>query len=210
MQKHGVSPVQMLNRSLMSNRNCPRARVDAQQPTDSKAFKSHFTSPSVAAGDTSGAATVVSTCCSMSNGKLRATPPTAPKTLPANRHTIRQQDRDDRPRQRVNTVRVSADSQSESPSSRQEPIRRVHAVPWSSLSHRNSKATSTGASTSPAQVACFLREARCELEGRRTQSVAERPSRKRPIEGPLWSCRTWDYSLFNILRICDHTLKGKT
>lgn len=128
VQAYGGSVVQMLYRSVTSNRNCPRARVDAQHPTDSKAFKSHFMSPSVAAGATSGATTVGSTCCTTSNGRLSATPPAAPKTFPANRHTIRQQDREDRPRQRVRTVRVSAESQSESPSSRQEPNRRIPAV----------------------------------------------------------------------------------
>lgn len=179
----------MLNRSVTSNRNLWRANVEAQQPTDKDPCKSHFISPSVAAAETSGAKVFVPILCATTNGTLRATPPNAPVALPANTHTVRQQDREDRPRQRVMTVRASAESQSDSPSIRQEPHRRICAVLWSWLSHRKSKDTSTGASTSPAHSVSLWRELRCGLEGWKIQSAAENPIRNRPTEGPLWSCR---------------------
>ncbi|TNN78351.1 hypothetical protein EYF80_011335 [Liparis tanakae] len=120
-----------------------------------------------------------------SNGRLRATLPKAPKAFPANRHTVKQQDREDKPRQRVMSVRASAESQSLDPSSRQEPQRRMCAVLWSSLSQRKSKAKSAGAKTSPAHSASLWIEARYELEGSTMQRTAESPSRKRPTEGAL-------------------------
>ena len=182
-----------LHRSLKSNRNLSRACVEAKQPMDMNPFKSHFNIPSVADGEMRGAKEFVPTPGATSNGRLRATPPRAPKALPANRHTVRQQDRDDRPRQRVKSVRASAESQSHSPSNRQEPHRRICAVLWSSLSHRKWKDTSAGARTSPAHSASFWREERNELEGCEMQSPAESPaespSTRRPIEGALWSCR---------------------
>lgn len=159
--------------------------MEAQQPTDMEPFKSHLLSPSAAAAEMTGAKVFVPTLGATSNGRLRATPPKAPKTLPANRHTVRQQDREDRPRQRVITVRASAESQSYSPSSRQEPNRRICAVLWSSLSHRKSKETSAGARTSPAHTASLWIEVRYEVEGGKMQSAAEFPSRKRPSEGAL-------------------------
>lgn len=175
----------MLLRSFTSNRNLLRARVEAQQPTDMEHFKSHLMSPSVAAGEMSAAKVFVPTPGATTNGRLRATPPKAPKALAANRHTIRQQDREDTPRQRVIIVRASAESQSYSPSSRQEPHRRICAVLWSSLSHRKSKETSAGARTSLAHSASFWIEVRYELEGCKMQSAAESPSRKRPTEEAL-------------------------
>lgn len=177
----------MLHWSVTSNRNLLRARVEAQQPISNDPFKSHFISPCVAAGEIRGANALVPTLCVTSRGRLRATLPKDPKALPANRHTVRQQDRDDRPRQRVMIARVSAESQSESPSSRQEPHRRICAVLWSWLSHRNSKETSAGARTSPAHCASFWREVKYKLKGWKMLSIAEIPSTKRPTEGPLWS-----------------------
>lgn len=179
----------MLHRSVTSNKNLLRACVEAQQPTDMEPFKSHLMSPSVAAGEISGAKVFVPTLWATSNGRLRATPPKAPKALPANRHTVRQQDSEDRPRQRVIIVRASAESQSHSPNTRQEPHRRIWAVLWSSLSHRKSKETSAGARTSPAHSTSLWIEVRYELEGCEMQSAAESPSRKRPTDGALWSCR---------------------
>lgn len=163
--------------------------MEAQQPTDINPFKSHLRMASLAAAETSGVKVVVPTLGATSSGRLRATPPKTPKALPANRHTVRVQDRDDRPMQRVITVRASAESQSYSPSSRQEPSRRMCAVLWSLLSHRKSKETSAGARTSPANSTSLWIEARYEGEGRKRQSAAEFPSRKRPTEGALWSCR---------------------
>lgn len=182
----------MLHLSFTSNRNLPRAFTEAQQPTDIDTFKIHFISPSDTAGEMRGAKVSVPTCGVTSEGRLRATPPRAPKALPVNRHTVRQQDREDRPRHRVITVRASAESQSHSPSSMQEPHRRIWAVLWSWLSHRKSKETSAGARTCPAHSASLCSEVRYELEGGKTQTAAESPSRKRPTEGDLWSCReTW-------------------
>lgn len=180
-----------LHRSVTSNRNLWRACVEAQQPTDMEPFKSHLMSPSAAAAvaERSGAKVFVPILGATSNGRLRATPPKAPKALPPNRQTVRQQDKEDRPRQRVITVRASAESQSYSPSSRQEPTRIICAVLWSSLSHRKSKETSAGARTLPAHSASLWIEARYELEGCKMQSAAEIPSRKRPTEGALWSCK---------------------
>lgn len=175
--------------SVTSNRNLPRARVDTQQPINSDPFKSHFISPSVAAGKSRGAKVFVPNLWVSSKGRLRAMLPKAPEALPANKHTIRQQERDDRPRQRVIIVRVSAESQSESPSSRQEPQRRICAVLWSWLSQRKSKETNTGASTSAAHSASLCREVRYGLEGCKREIAAEIPSRKKPTEGALWTCR---------------------
>lgn len=174
-----------LHWSVTSNRNLPRARVEAQQPTHMEPFKAHLMSPSAAAGETSGAKVFVPTLGATSSGRLRATPPKAPRAFPANRHTVRQQDREDRPRQRVISVRASPESQSHSPNSRQEPHRRMCAVLWSSLSHRKSKETSAGARTSPAHSASLWIEVRYELEGRKMQSAAESPSTNRPTEGAL-------------------------
>ena len=179
----------MLHWSVTSNRNLLRACVEAQQPIVNDPSKSHFISSSVAAGESSGAKALVPAFCARSNGRLRATPPETPKAFPANRHTVRQQDRDDKPRQRDMTARVSSESQSESPSSRQEPHRRIRAVLWSWLSHRKSKETSAGARTSPAHSASLWREVRYELQGWKMLSVAESPSTKKPTEGPLWSCK---------------------
>ncbi|KAK5862385.1 hypothetical protein PBY51_017787 [Eleginops maclovinus] len=83
------------------------------------------------------------------------------------------------------SVRASAESQSHSPSSRQEPHRRICAVLWSSLSHRKSKETSAGARTWAVHSASLCKEVRYELEGCKMQSAAESPSRKRPIDGAL-------------------------
>lgn len=179
----------MLQRSVTSNRNLLRACVEAQQPRDMEPFKSHLTGPSVAGGEMNRAKVFVPSLRTTSSGRLRATPPKAPKALPANMHTVRQQDREDRPRQRVITMRASAESQSHSASSRQEPHRRICAVLRSSLSHRKSKETSAGARTSLAHSASLWMEVRYELEGWKMQSAAESPSRKRPTEGALWSCR---------------------
>lgn len=121
--------------------------MEAQLPTDRHPFISHWTTPSAAAAETIGVNVVVPTVGATNNGRLRATLPKAPEALPANRHTVRQQEREDRPRQRVITVRVSADIQSQSPSRKQEPSRRICAVLRSSLSHRKSKETNAGART---------------------------------------------------------------
>lgn len=148
-------------------------------------FKNHLTSPSTAPGATRDSKVFVPTVGATSSGKLRATPPHTPKALPANRHTVRQQDNEDRPRQRVITVRASADSQSLSPSSRQEPQRRTHAVLWSSLIHRKSKETNAGAKTTPAHSMSLWIEVRYEPEEGKVQKAAEIPSRKRLTEGAL-------------------------
>lgn len=177
-----------LCRSVTSSRNLLRACVEAQHPIDMDPFKSHFINPSVAAGEITGARAFVPTCVT-SSGRLRATPPRAPKALLANRQTARQQEREDRPRQCVRTVSVSPESESHSPSSRQEPHRRRCAVLWSWLSHRKSKETRTGARTSPAHSASLWREVKYQSEGCKTLSAAESPSRKRPTEGALWFCK---------------------
>lgn len=179
----------MFHQFVTSIRNLWSACVETQQPVDNKPFKIHFKGPSEALRESRGAKVFVSTLCPTSNGRLRATPPAAPKAFPANRHTVRQQDRDERPRQRVRTASVSAESQSERPSSRQEPHRRIRAVLWSRLRHRKSKEIRAGARTSPAHSASLWRD---ELKGRMA-STAERPSRKNPTEGALWSCKTVIY-----------------
>lgn len=127
--------------------------MEAQQPRDMDPFKSHLVGQSFAAIEKCVAKVFVSMLGAISNGRLRATPPKAPKALLANRHTVRQQDREERPRQRVINVRASAEIQSHSPSSRQEPHRRMCAVWRSSLSNRKSKETRAGARTSPAHSA---------------------------------------------------------
>lgn len=183
----------MLHWSVTSARNLRSAVVEAQQPTHMKPFKNTSSAASSAAAETSGVTVGVATPGATSSGRLRAKAPKAPAALLANRHTVRVQERDDRPRQRVITGRASAESQSYTPSSRQEPSRRMCAVFWSLLSHRKSKETSVGARTSLANSTWLWTEARFEEEeeeeGRSRQSAAELPSRKRPTEGALWSCR---------------------
>lgn len=100
-------------RSVTSIQKMLRACVEAQQPTHKEPLKSHFITPSVAAVG------------AIDKGRVRATPATAPKALPVNRQTVRQQDNDDKYRQWVMTVNASADSKSLSPSSRQVPHRRT-------------------------------------------------------------------------------------
>lgn len=139
----------MLHWSVTSTRNLCRAVVEAQQPTHMEPFNNPLSKASLAAAaETSGVAVDVATPGATSSGRLRAKAPKAPAALLANRLTVRVQQRDDRPRQRVITSRASADSQSNTPSSRQEPSRRMCAVFWSLLSHRKSKETSVGARTS--------------------------------------------------------------
>lgn len=174
----------MLCRSVTSTRYLWRACVEAQQPIDMEPFKRHFISPLEAAGDIRGAKVFVPTCAT-SSGRLRPIAPTAPKALPANRQTIRQQDRVERPRQRVRIVSASGESQSHSPNSKQEPHRRMCAVLWSWLSHRKSKVTNTGARTSLAHSASLCREVKYELEGCKMQNAAESPRRKKPTDAAL-------------------------
>lgn len=84
--------------------------MEAQQPTDRDPFNNHTTTPSDAVAEMSEV--VVPMFGATNNGRMRATAPKAPEAFPANRHTVREQDREDNPRQRVSTVRVSADIQS--------------------------------------------------------------------------------------------------
>lgn len=126
---------------LTSNRKRFRPNVAAQQPKDNDPFKIHLKSPSLATGERRGLRTLTPILRPTSEGRLRAKLPTAPNPLLENRHTVRLQDRDERPRQWVINTRVSVDRQSLSPRKRQEPHKRIWAVLWSSLSHNNSKAT---------------------------------------------------------------------
>lgn len=86
--------------------------MEAQQPKDMEAFSNHTMTPSAAAAEMSGAKLVAPTFGATNNGRMKATAPKAPEAFPANRHTVREQDSEDKPRQRVMTVRVSADIQS--------------------------------------------------------------------------------------------------
>lgn len=86
--------------------------MEAQQPTVRDPFNNHTMTPSDAVAETSDAKVVVPTFGATNNGRMRATAPRAPQAFPANTHTVREQDREDSPRQRVITVRVSADIQS--------------------------------------------------------------------------------------------------
>lgn len=86
--------------------------MEAQQPTDRDPFNNHTVTPSAAVAEMSVAKVVVPVFGATNKGRVRATAPKAPKAFPANRHTVREQDKEDNPRQRVNTVRVSADIQS--------------------------------------------------------------------------------------------------
>lgn len=86
--------------------------MEAQQPTDRDPFNNHTTTPSAAGAETSDVRVVAPTFGATNNGRLRATAPKAPEAFPANRHTVREQDSEDNPRQCVITVRASADIQS--------------------------------------------------------------------------------------------------
>lgn len=102
----------LLRQSVTSKKYLWRARAEAQQPTDRDPFNNHTMTPSAADGEMSDAEVVVPTFAATNNGRTRATAPKAPKTFPVNRHTVREQDREDNPRQHVITVTVSADIQS--------------------------------------------------------------------------------------------------
>lgn len=71
--------------------------MEAQHPIDMDPFKSHVLNPSEAASEISEVKLFVPPCIT-SSGRLRATPPRAPKTLLAKRQTVRQQQREDRPK----------------------------------------------------------------------------------------------------------------
>lgn len=86
--------------------------MEAQQPTDMDPFKTHLMAPSDAAAEMTGAKVFVPTLGATNNGRLRAMPPKAPKALLAKRHTVRQQDSEDRPMQRVITMNVSVERES--------------------------------------------------------------------------------------------------
>lgn len=86
--------------------------MEAQQPTDRDPFNNHTMTPSAVGAEMSDAKVLAPTFGATNNGRMRATAPKAPEALPANRHTVREQDSEDNPRQRVITVRVSADIQS--------------------------------------------------------------------------------------------------
>lgn len=88
-------------------------------------------------------------------GRLSATLPTAPAAFSANAHTVSEQERVEKAKQRDIMTNPSDDNQSESITKKVEPIRRIRAVTWSSLSHKKSKVTSAGPSDSPARSRSF-------------------------------------------------------
>lgn len=151
-------------------------------------FRSHLSSPTVAPGETRGARVLTPTLGATIWGRLRATLPRAPTAFPANRHTVSEQETADSARQRDISINSSADSPSQSTGRRAEPIRRMLAVVRSSLSHRKPKETSGGARTSPAHSRSPCTEVRYGLKERgRVPRPEERPSRKKPTAGALWS-----------------------
>lgn len=150
-------------------------------------FKSH----SEYAGEMIRAAVWVLTLRANNEGRLRATLPRAPKELPTNRHTIKEQDSDERARQRVVSISPSGESQSRSGGRRHEPIRSIWAVVWSSLSQRYPKATKGGARISPNHSRSPCNVVRYSLEKGIIERLADIPSRNRPTDGALWSLKSW-------------------
>lgn len=118
-------------------------------------------------------------------GRLRATLPTAPAKFSANAHTVSEQDRVEKARQRDIMTNPSGDSQSESITKKVEPIRRIRAVVWSSLSHRKSKVESTGPSDSPAHSRSFWSDMIIWLLGENNERTEEQPIRRKPTDEAL-------------------------
>lgn len=155
-----------------------------QQPRVVVPIKSDFSMPPASSGDMRGLVLLRATRA----GKLKATLPNTPNMFPANRHTVREQERDDRAMQRDITVSPSRDSQSVSVESRAEPVRSVYAVEWSSLSQRKPKATMAGPSTSATHWRSARTDTNTGLLGS-ADSPAEQATRKNPTAGALWTFR---------------------
>lgn len=119
-------------------------------------------------------------------GRLRATLPTTPVPLEANRHTVRAHDSADKDTQRVMITKPSSDIQSESIRKSAEPIRSTWAVQWSSLSHKKPKADREGPSVSPAHSRSLWTWDRAGGRGI-TARNEEHAMRKKPTDGARWS-----------------------
>lgn len=118
-------------------------------------------------------------------GRLRATLPTAPAAFSANAHTVSEQERVEKAKQRDIMTNPSGDSQSESITKKVEPISRIRAVMWSSLSHRKSKVESTGPSDSPAHSKSFCSDMIIWLLGEKNERTEEQPIRRKPNDEAL-------------------------
>lgn len=116
-------------------------------------------------------------------GRLRATLPTAPAAFSANAHTVSEQERVEKARQRDIMTNPSDDSQSDSVMKKLEPIRRMRAVMWSSLSHRRSNVKNTGPSDSPAHSRSLVM---LWLLGEKNERIEEQPIRRKPKDDALW------------------------
>lgn len=121
-------------------------------------------------------------------GRLRATLPTAPAAFSANAHTVSEQERVENARQRDIMTNPSDDNQSESIMKKVEPIRRIRAVMWSSLSHKKSKVIRAGPSDSPAHSRSFWSDLIVWLLGEKTERTEEKPIRRKATDEALWSC----------------------
>lgn len=118
-------------------------------------------------------------------GRLSATLPTAPAAFSANAHTVSEQERVEKARQRDIMINPSGDSQSESTTKKVEPIRRIRAVMWSSLSHRKSKVESAGPSDSPARSRSFWSDTIIWLLGEKNERTEEQAIRRKPNDEAL-------------------------
>ncbi len=124
----------------------------------------------------------------INKGRLMATLPTAPAAFSANAHTISEQERVENDRQRDIMNNPSDDNQSESIMKPAEPIKRIRAVMWSSLSHKKSKVIRAGPSDSPAHSRSFWSDLIVWLLGEKTERTDEKPIRRKPTDEALWSC----------------------
>jgi len=118
-------------------------------------------------------------------GRLRATLPTAPAAFSANAHTVSEQERVEKAKQRDIMINPSGVSQSESIMNKVEPISRIRAVMWSSLSHKKSKVESTGTSDSPAHSRSFWSDMIIWLLGEKNERADEQPIRRKPNDEAL-------------------------
>lgn len=133
-----------------SHRNRSKAVFIVQHPSAMMTFRLHPNSPLVPCADIREATLPALTLGATRAGRLRATLPTTPVPLAANRHTVRAQESAAMDTQRVRITKVSSDSQPESIRRSAEPIRSKWAVQRSSLSHKRLKADKDGPSISPA------------------------------------------------------------
>lgn len=159
-----------------------------QHPNAMMTLRAQLRSPTVTSGDIREPKEPDRPLWDTNKDRLRAILPTAPAAFSANAHTVSEQDTEEKARQHDIIINPSGDSQLESIRRRVEPIRRIRAVKWSSLSHRKSKVDSAGPSVSPAHSRSLWSDMIGWEVGERTERTEEQPIRRKPSADALWSC----------------------